>query len=81
MHFQQILQPFIIVPKINSHTVDKLVKNSLIFLRFMENVFLCAYATKRYVMHFKKFLPAWLTVWYMPAIFGYIGFDNDFTHP
>ena len=46
------------LPKIDSHTVDKLVKNSLIFFRFMENAFLCAYATKQYVMQFKKFLPA-----------------------
>ena len=81
IQFEQIFQIFMKLPKVNSHTVDKLVKNSLIFSDLWKMHFYVPTLQNNMSCSLKKFLPAWLTVWYIPAIFGYIGFDNDFTHP
>ena len=41
LHSYQIFQTFMKLPKINSHTVDKLVKNSLIFQIYGKCIFMC----------------------------------------
>ena len=58
IQFEQIFQIFMKLPKVNSHNVDKLVKNSLIFSDLWKMHFYVPTLQNNMSCSLKKFLPA-----------------------